>query len=414
MSTGLAYIRRSSTPGRGADPVSFDMQEKAVRDLAAAHGDSIAEILSDFARSGGTTKHRPGYARLLEAIDRGQVATIYSYSLSRLSRSLLDFADLLERCRAHSVRIRFVTEGEIDYSTATGRAYANMAATFAQMERELATERNASAVAARIARGDYVGQAPYGKRIAGGSLIPRKDEKAAVVVAAFREAGSFGGAAKLLNARGVPTRHGGTWRHGVVADLLRREAPRDLAVPLAHHRARARPVQDAIFAGLLRCACGSTLTPRREAGALAVRGYYCHASSRLPEHGKMYVAEGPVLEWAKREVARLQVPYDVLEMDEQVSDRRKSLEARRRRIVSAFLDGVLDRAERDRQLATVDAKLTHEASATVLAAIPRTIDWTVPPVVLNGLLRALWEAVELDADMQPVRAIWRVPEWRKP
>ena len=53
-------------------------------------------MLTDWGRSGGSTR-RPGYQRLLGAIDRREVETIYSYSLSRLSRSLLDFADLLER-----------------------------------------------------------------------------------------------------------------------------------------------------------------------------------------------------------------------------------------------------------------------------------------------------------------------------
>lgn len=408
----MAYIRRSSTPGRGVVAVSFEMQEKTVRDLAAVHGDTITEILSDFARSGGTTKHRPAYAKLLQAIDSGRVATIYSYSLSRLSRSLSDFTDLLERCRARKVRIRLVTEGQIDYSTATGRAFANMAATFAQMERELATERNASAVAARIARGDYVGQAPYGSRVSNGALVSRKDENEELVVAAFRTAGSFGGAAKLLNAAAVPTRHGGTWRHGVVADLLRREGGAGLTLPLAHRRARSRPIQEATFATLLRCACGSILTPRKEAGAPAVRGYYCHASSRLPDHGKMYVAEGPILEWAQDEATHLHVPYDVLETEEQVSERRKALEERRKRIVTAFLDGVIDRAERDRQLGLTDSRLATEASATVLREIPQVIDWTAAPAVLNGVLRALWSEIQLDGDMRPVSAIWRVPEWR--
>src|SRR3990172_4527703 len=137
MGTSIAYIRKSSAPSKHTRTVSFEVQEQAVRDLAARHGDELAAVLTDWGRSGGSTK-RPDYQRLLVMVDAGEVATIYSYSLSRLSRSLLDFADLLDRCRARKVTIRLATEGTIDDSSPAGRAFASMAAIFAQFERELA------------------------------------------------------------------------------------------------------------------------------------------------------------------------------------------------------------------------------------------------------------------------------------
>lgn len=144
-----------------------------MRELAARHGDELpAVIASDMGRSGGSTRRRPEYRAMLDAIDSGQVQAIYSYSLSRPSRSVLDFTDLLERCRRLGVIIRLVAEGQIDYGTATGRAFANMAATFAQMERELAAERMGSAVAERRQRGDAMGQPPYGSAIDQGRLVP--------------------------------------------------------------------------------------------------------------------------------------------------------------------------------------------------------------------------------------------------
>src|SRR3990172_7203312 len=133
MGTYIAYIRKSSAPSKHTRTVSFEVQEQAVRELATRHGDTLSAVLTDWGRSGGSTK-RPDYQRLLGMVDAGSVETIYSFSLSRLSRSLLDFADLLERCKAHGVRIRLAQEGEIDWSSATGRAFANMAATFAQFE----------------------------------------------------------------------------------------------------------------------------------------------------------------------------------------------------------------------------------------------------------------------------------------
>ncbi len=385
-----------------------------MRDLAARHGDELpAVIASDMGRSGGSMRRRPEYQAMLDAIDGGEVQTIYSYSLSRLSRSVLDFTDLLERCRRSHVTIRLEAEGQIDYSSATGRAFANMAATFAQMERELAAERMGSAVAERRQRGEVMGQAPYGSAIHRGRLVPRADEPLSAVFDAFREAGSFGGTARLLNARGVRTRHGRPWTHGVVADVIRRSAPSDLSVPSMGTRPGAPPRAAAIFAGLLRCRCGALLTPRKDAAnPTGVSGYYCSRSYRIPEHGRMHTPEWPILEWAKAEAARLHPPDKLMEIDDGDEASRRHIEQRRARVVDAYVDDVIDKAERDQRLRKLDDEADALAARTYLEAIP-VIDWDWPPAELNGIMRAMWEYIELDADMRSVGAIWRVPEWRQ-
>lgn len=412
--TATAYIRKSSLPGRGTASVSFEMQERAVRELAARHGDELpAVIASDMGRSGGSTRRRPEYQAMLDAIDGAHVQAIYSYSLSRLSRSVLDFTDLLERCRRRGVIIRLVSEGQIDYSTATGRAFANMAATFAQMERELAAERMGSAVAERRQRGDAMGQPPYGSAIHQGRLVPRSDESLLAVFDAFREAGSFGGTARLLNARGVRTRHGRPWTHGVVSDVLRRSAPADLALPLMGTRSGAPPRAPAIFAGLLRCGCSALLTPRKDAAnPTGVSGYYCSRSYRIPDHGRMHIPEWPILEWAKGEAARLHPPDKLVEIEDGEDGARGRIEQRRVRVVDAYVDEVIDKLERDRRLRKLDDEADALAARTYLEAIP-AIDWTWPPAELNQVLRAMWEHIALDGNMRPAEAVWRVPEWRQ-
>ena len=240
------------------------------------------------------------------------------------------------------------------------------------------------------------------------------------MIEAFREAGSFGGAARLLNGRNVPSRQGkdgrSRWGHGTVADILRRVAPSDLALPLPAPRARAKPVQDATLAGLLLCpkvGCGAILTPRREQGAAAVRGYYCSRSARTPDHGRMYVAESALIPWVQDEVARLRIPGDTLEIRARASERRVNLEARRRRIVSAFLDGVIDRADRDNQLHKVADALARETAAVTSIDIPSEgVDWGKPPAALNSFLRSLWERVELAPNMKPIIAVWRQTSYR--
>ncbi len=402
----VAYLRRSSAPNTGTRTVSFEMQEAAVRELAGRHGDAIDTVLTDWAKSGGSARGRPGYQDMLARIEAGSVRAIYSYSLSRLSRSLLDFAGLLERCRAQNVSIRLVQEGSIDHSNATGRGFAGMVAVFAQMERELAQERNTAAVTERRERGDVMGQAPYGFRIVDGKLTPREGEDPGVVVAAFREAGSFGGAARSLNERGVASRQGKGWTHGVVADILRYQAPTDLAVPLAAKRARTKTLVSTRLARLLRCACGLTLTPRHFQGLTT---YYCSRSYRIPDHGKTTVREAALLPWITEEASRLRTPDQLVV--ETRADQHGVLEAKRGRIIDMYVEGIIDKATRDARLVKVDVGLARLGAQEQILDIP-TIDWTWPPATLNTVLRALWDHVQLDVDMRPVSAKWIIPEWR--
>lgn len=407
--SAIAYLRRSSAPNGDSRSVSFEMQEAAVRELAAHHDDAISAVLSDWAKSGGSAR-RPGYQQVLAGIEAGSITTIYGYSLSRLSRSIVDFAHLMERCRKHGVAVRLVRDGGMDWSTASGRAFAQMAAVFAQFERELATERIESAYAARRERGDVLGQAPYGYRIVQGQLGRREDEDPMEVVATFREAGSFGRAARLLNERGVKTRRAGaTWNHGVVADIVRQQAPPDLAVPLASRRAKAKPLTGTMLAGLLRCgSCGVTLTPRRYHDVVT---YYCNRSYRIPGHGKTTVREAAILPWMRQEAARLRTP-EYVSMQE-VDPEHAAIKRRRDRILQMFEDGDIDRHEKSRRVRQVDEAAALLAAKERIVAVP-TLDWSAPPDDVNGVLRAMWDHVKLDKLLMPVCADWLVPEWRAP
>ena len=413
MGTAIAYIRKSSAPSKHTRTVSFEVQEQAVRELAARHGDDLAAVLTDWGRSGGSTK-RPDYQRLLAMVDAGEVETIYSYSLSRLSRSVRDFDDLLGRCRTRGVRIRLVQEGEVDHRTATGRLFVGMVAQFAQFERELASERNQAAMAERKDRGDVLGQAPYGFRVVAGRLEARDDERPDLVFEAYRQARSFSGAAKLLNAWKVPTRRQGTqWIHGTVADIIRAQGPAELR-PVVRARRGATPLAAAMFAGLLRCPCGAVLTPRKDDGAPSrVSGYYCSRSARTPGHGKMHTPERAIQEWAMAEAALLDVPAERVTLAEKASNELTLLDRKRGRVVEAYLELSIDKDERDRRLAAIDQDRQRVASRAATVSIPGAVDWTWPPARLNAVLRALWERIELDNDLLPVRAEWTVAEWRR-
>src|SRR4051794_6364219 len=228
--TAVAYLRKSRvTSERG---VSWEVQEAAVRELATAHGDDELLVLSDWNRSGRKGANgRPGYARLVGMIDSGEAHAVYSYSLSRLSRSLSDFSGLVELATRKGIPVRLHVERHLDISTATGRLIVNILGAVAQMEAEIAQERSRDAIEARRVRGDRVGGIRYGSSGA---------EDLDAVIGAFQEAGSYNGAAKPLPARGVPPRLGRPWLAPTVRAILKRSAP-DIIPPGQSRGAFAAP-----------------------------------------------------------------------------------------------------------------------------------------------------------------------------
>ncbi len=113
--------------------------------------------------------------------------------------------------------------------------------------------------------------------------------------------------------------------------------------------------------------------------------------------------------WITEEASRLRTPDQVTV--ETRDDQHGVLEAKRGRILDMYVEGIIDKATRDARLVKVDADLAHLGAQEQIRDIP-TIDWTWPPATLNGVLHALWDHVQLDAEMRPVEAVWHVPEWR--
>jgi DNA invertase Pin-like site-specific DNA recombinase len=396
----IGYLRKSRvTTDRS---VSWDVQEAAIRDLAGQHEQADALVLlSDWNKSGRKDGNgRPGYGRLLEMIEAGEVAALYSYSLSRLSRSLADFAKLVDICKAHGVPIRLAADRHLDFDSASGRAMINVLASFAQMEAELAQERARDTVAVRRARGDQIGPPFYGAR---------EGEDVSVVVAAFREAGSVLGAARLLNRKGVAARRGGLWSTTSVHQILRRLD----AMP---HRSGqgVKAAAPFLFYRLLRCRCGRVLTGvrYRNGPSAGYVTYRCLQGRTDPDHGNpRSVPESRILPWVQAEAARLRLPHDWVEIAERDERRKLELDARRRRILDNYEDGLTDRAERDAKLGALADEMQRLDVANRVAAVPE-LDWTWPPAQVNAVLRALFAYIQLDEHMRPISADWLVPGWR--
>lgn len=411
--TAVAYLRRSRVDAARPGVVSYEQQLQAVRKLAADHGDDPDRlvILEDWGKSGRVEKQRArsAFARLEAMIESGEATVVYSYSISRLARSIEVLSRLARQCEERSIPIRCAFGHSPDISSATGRLITGILVAVDQWQAEWNAERMAEATAVRRTRGDYIGPAPYGYRVVNGKLVERPEEDVSTVVDAFREAGSAHGACRLLNNRGVPTRTGKPWHASSLWGILARVAPDELP----QHRTPGRKATVvAPLAGLLLCPCGATLTPRHyPSGRFR---YECRQSFDDHEHARpTSIAGSRVMPWVTAAVDDLKVPGDeVRDLDDEQRPTRDALEGRRRRVIELYKDGLIGIDERDRELVEIAASLEQMAVSEHVVPLER-IDWSWPSEDVNRLLRLLIDHVVLDDRLLPASVAWRgrIAEW---
>ena len=137
------YTRKSSDDGLEQEFNSLDAQREAceayVTSQRHAGWSALADMYDDGGLSGGSME-RPALKRLLEDIRGGKVQIIVVYKVDRLTRSLADFAKIVDVLDAHDASFVSVTQ-QFNTTTSMGRLTLNMLLSFAQFEREIAGER---------------------------------------------------------------------------------------------------------------------------------------------------------------------------------------------------------------------------------------------------------------------------------
>ena len=119
------------------------------------------KVYTDKGYSGKNTD-RPRFQELLQNIKNGEISRVIVYKLDRISRSILDFAEMMQMFEQYGVEFVSSTE-KFDTSTPMGRAMLNICIVFAQLERETIQKRVADAYNARSKKGFYMGgKIPYG------------------------------------------------------------------------------------------------------------------------------------------------------------------------------------------------------------------------------------------------------------
>lgn len=205
----LGYLR-VSTEEQAVSAAGMEAQRAQLEREAQARGYEL-ELVRDAGFSAKTLE-RPGLvASLGRLADRSDPAQILMVSkLDRLSRSLLDFALLMQRSRREGWQVVALDLG-VDTSTPAGEMMAGVMATFAQYERRLIAQRTAQALAIRQAQGVRVGRPS--------SVAP---EVRARIARRRAEGLSLPRIAAELEADGVPTARGGRrWYPATVRNVLR-------------------------------------------------------------------------------------------------------------------------------------------------------------------------------------------------
>ena len=159
------YTRVSTDQGLEQDfnslDAQFDASQAYIRSQAHAGWTLLRAKYDDGGFSGGNTD-RPALQRLLEDVRAGKVDVIVVYKVDRLTRSLADFAKLVELFDKHGVSFVSVTQ-QFNTTTSMGRLTLNVLLSFAQFEREVTSERIRDKIAASKRKGLWVGgMAPLG------------------------------------------------------------------------------------------------------------------------------------------------------------------------------------------------------------------------------------------------------------
>jgi site-specific DNA recombinase len=203
------YTRKSTHEGLEQEFNSLDAQREAAEAfIASQRGEGwicIPDRYDDGGYTGGNME-RPALKRLMADIEAGQVDCVVVYKVDRMSRSLLDFARIMETLEQRRVSFVSVTQ-QFNTTSSMGRLTLNILLSFAQFEREIISERTRDKIAAARRKGKWSGGRPilgYDIDPGGGRLVVNEDEAARVrvIFKLYLEHESLMATIKELDTRG--------------------------------------------------------------------------------------------------------------------------------------------------------------------------------------------------------------------
>jgi DNA invertase Pin-like site-specific DNA recombinase len=207
------YTRKSSEEGLSQTFNSLDAQREAAEAYILSQREqgwaAVPERYDDGGFTGGNMD-RPALQRLLADIEASRIDCVIVYKVDRLSRSLLDFARILDSFEQRQVSFVSVTQ-QFNTSMSLGRLTLNILLSFAQFEREIIAERTRDKMAAARRKGKWVGGIPvlgYDVAPQGGRLVvnPQEAEQVRNIFNLYLNCGSVIGVVQRLSQNGWTTK----------------------------------------------------------------------------------------------------------------------------------------------------------------------------------------------------------------
>jgi len=207
------YTRKSVSDGLERDFTTLDAQRESCQSYIASQKNEgwicLPENYDDGGFTGANTD-RPALQRMMADIKAGKINCVVVYKVDRLSRSLLDFAELLSTFEEHNVTFVSVTQ-HFNTQNSMGRLTLNILLSFAQFEREIISERTRDKMGAAKKKGKWIGgRPPLGYNIdkEKHKLVVNKKEAALVrkIFDTYIEKRSLTSATMIINDLGLTTK----------------------------------------------------------------------------------------------------------------------------------------------------------------------------------------------------------------
>lgn len=211
-----------STKGQATDGVSLDAQRAKIQSWCDLNDYELVAVHVDAGISGKSTENRPGLQSALKDCQKGTALVVYS--LSRLARSTKDTITISERLTKVGADLVSLSE-KIDTTTAAGKMVFRMLAVLAEFERDQISERTATALQYKKAKGERVGSIPYGYQLSsdGITLEANQVEQDAIkLITDLRATGlSHRQIARRLDNAGYCPRGGKGWHPQTISNILK-------------------------------------------------------------------------------------------------------------------------------------------------------------------------------------------------
>lgn len=403
------YTRKSSEEGLEQDFNSLDAQREACfAYIASQKAEGWTPLKSAYEDGGfsGGNMDRPGLKKLMEDIQAGRIHIVVVYKIDRLTRSLMDFAKLVEVFDRHGVTFVSVTQS-FNTTTSMGRLTLNVLLSFAQFEREVTGERIRDKIAASKKKGMWMGgNPPIGYIVSDRHLIV-DEEGARTARHIFERYLALGCVSKLkreLDLQGIKSKVRTSekgWQYGG-ASFSRGALNTILTNPIYVGKIRHRSVTyDGLHKGIIPKDIWDAVQERLQQQAPTARRQRKHADGHLLQ-GKLFDCRGTMYSPTFTNKSGKRYRYYVSGNFRELKDHPEGVMARlpAAEIEDAVKSGLKEVLSSDTKLAEI-LGLDEDNDRSIVGHIKRHSSTIPMPLISEAVSRVVVDQRQLEIQINP-------------